>query len=72
MYPFTDLLKQLISLPGLSAYEGPARAAIETAWRPLVDELSVSRLGSLHGLRNGRAPNPARGCCWRPTWMPLA
>lgn len=58
MYPFSDLLKQLISLPGLSAYEGPARAAIETAWRPLVDELSVSRLGSLHGLRKGRGPEP--------------
>ena len=58
MYPFTDLLKQLISLPGLSAYEGPARTAIETAWRPLVDELSVSRLGSLHGLRRGRGPEP--------------
>ena len=58
MYPFTDLLKQLISLPGLSAYEGPARAAIEASWRPLVDELSVSRLGSLHGLRKGRAPEP--------------
>jgi putative aminopeptidase FrvX len=58
MYPFTDLLKQLISLPGLSAYEGPARAAIETAWGPLVDELSVSRLGSLHGLRKGRAHEP--------------
>jgi len=58
MYPFTDLLKQLISLPGLSAYEAPARNAIEAAWRPLVDELSISRLGSLHGLRKGRAADP--------------
>ena len=58
MYPFPDLLKQLISLPGLSAYEAPARNAIEAAWRPLVDELSISRLGSLHGLRKGRAADP--------------
>lgn len=58
MYPFTELLKQLMSLPGLSAYEGPARAAISEAWRPLVDDLSVSRLGSLHGLRKGRGAEP--------------
>ena len=53
-------LKQLLSLPGLSGYEGPARAAIAEAWRPLVDELTVSRLGSLHGLRRGSgdAPRP--------------
>jgi putative aminopeptidase FrvX len=51
-------LKQMISLPGLSAHEGPLREVISTAWRPLVDELSVSKLGSLHGLRRGCAPDP--------------
>lgn len=47
-------LKKLLSAPGLSGYEEPARALIEDAWRPLTDELHVSRLGSLHGLRRGR------------------
>jgi len=51
-------LKQLISLPGLSAYEDPVRDVIREAWAPLVDELSVSRVGSLHGLKRGTADEP--------------
>lgn len=51
-------IKQLITQPGLSAYETPVREVIAAAWRPLVDELSVSRTGSLHGLRRGNAPQP--------------
>ena len=31
---------------------------IEPAWRPLTDEISLSRLGSLHGLKKGSAPEP--------------
>ncbi len=58
MIELTPFLKQLISLPGLSAYEEPARQVIAEAWRPLVDEISVSRLGSLHGLKRGRGPDP--------------
>ncbi len=53
----TDLmpfLKDLISAPGLSGHEAPVRKIIEQAWAPLTDELYVSRLGSLHGLRHGR------------------
>jgi putative aminopeptidase FrvX len=44
-------LKQLITLPGLSGYESPAREVIAERWRPLVDEISVSKLGSLHALK---------------------
>jgi endoglucanase len=58
MIELTPFLKQLITLPGLSAYEEPARQVIAEAWRPMVDELSVSRLGSLHGLKRGRGPDP--------------
>ncbi len=58
MIELTPFLKQLITLPGLSAYEEPARQVIAEAWRPLVDELSVSRLGSLHGLKRGRSSDP--------------
>lgn len=57
----TDLsafLKELISLPGLSGYEAPIREAIARTWQPLVDELSTSRLGSLHGLRRGCGSEP--------------
>jgi endoglucanase len=51
-------LKEMISLPGLSGYEDPVRAVIADAWRPLVDELTVSKIGSLHGLQRGTAPEP--------------
>lgn len=51
-------LKHLISLPGLSGYEAPVREAVAEAWRPLVDELTVSPLGSLHGLKRGSGPEP--------------
>lgn len=51
-------LKKMISASGLSGYEQPIRSLIEAAWKPLTDELSVSRLGSLHGLRRGSAPQP--------------
>lgn len=57
----TDLLpflKSLISASGLSGHEAPVRRLIEEAWRPLTDELSVSRLGSLHGLVKGSLPEP--------------
>ena len=51
-------LKQLISLPGLTAHEAPVREAIAAEWKPLVDELTVSRMGSLHGLKKGTANAP--------------
>jgi endoglucanase len=54
----TTFLKSLISQPGLSGYEKPVRLLIEDAWKPLVDELSVSALGSLHGLKRGSGEAP--------------
>ncbi len=53
-----DNLKSWISLPGLSGYEKPVRDKIFEIWKPLVDEISVSRLGSLHGLRRGNGTQP--------------
>jgi endoglucanase len=51
-------LKELISIPGLSAFEEPVRRKIEEAWRGLTDEIHVSRLGSLHGLKKGTSDEP--------------
>lgn len=53
MFEILPFLKSLISIPGLSGYESSVREAIADAWRPLTDELNVSRLGSLHGLKRG-------------------
>lgn len=57
----TDLLpflKSLISTSGLSGHETPVRQQIEAAWRPLVDEMTVSRVGSLHALKCGTSVEP--------------
>ena len=61
MVELLPFLKSLISAPGLSGYEAPIRALIQSAWEPLTDELSVSRLGSLHGLKRGRGSKPRPG-----------
>ncbi|MDO9086528.1 MAG: hypothetical protein Q7U53_10010 [Anaerolineaceae bacterium] len=58
MTDLKETLKKLISLPGLSGYEAPAREVIEAAWLPMVDEVSVSLLGSLHALRRGSGSEP--------------
>jgi endoglucanase len=60
MIDLTSFLKSLLSLPGLSAYETPVHDVIAEAWRPLVDELSTSKLGSLHALKRGRGAEPRR------------
>jgi len=60
MMEMQSLLESLISAPGLSGHETPIRLLIEDAWRPLTDEISLSRLGSLHALKRGFSPPPRR------------
>ncbi|HEY3310288.1 MAG TPA: M20/M25/M40 family metallo-hydrolase [Anaerolineales bacterium] len=69
MTDITPFLKSLLSVSGLSAYEGPAARLIEEKWRPLVDELTTSRLGSLHGFKKGSAPDHDAGQGKRPSIM---
>jgi len=54
------LLKKMLSASGLSGFEDPIREIIHEAWAPLTDELSVSKIGSLHGLKKGRGKAPRR------------
>lgn len=58
MTDITPFLKSLISVSGLSGYETPVADLIAEKWRPLVDEMSVSRVGSLHGLKKGKGEEP--------------
>jgi putative aminopeptidase FrvX len=58
MTELLSYLKELISAPGISGYEAGVRPIIEKAWQPLTDQLTVSRLGSLHGLQRGDSPEP--------------
>jgi len=60
MNDFLPFLKKMISAPGLSGFEGPIREIIQEAWEPLTDELSVSKIGSLHGLKKGQGPEPRK------------
>lgn len=55
-----ELLKKLIGVPGLTGHEKPVRELLEEAWEPLIDELSVSKLGSLHGLCKGSGEEPRK------------
>jgi endoglucanase len=55
MTDIVPFLKSLISVSGVSAYETPVARLIEDRWKPLADEVSTSRLGSLHALKRGKA-----------------
>src|SRR5512143_3562726 len=54
-------LKSLISVSGLSGDEAPVASLLAGKWRSLVDEVSFSRVGSLHGLKkgSGKFPRPS-------------
>ena len=54
-------LKEIMRLPGVSGYEGPVLERIRREWEPLVDEISVSRIGNLLARKrgSGRAPRPS-------------
>ncbi|NMB53272.1 MAG: M42 family metallopeptidase [Leptolinea sp.] len=58
MYDPLPFLKKILALPGLSGYEDPVRLAIAEEWGPFVDELKISRLGSLYGIRRGNSVEP--------------
>jgi endoglucanase len=60
MFVLTDFLKSLMSVPGLSGYEGPVKTLIEDSWETLTDEITISKLGSIHGtlIGNGLEPRP--------------
>ncbi len=51
-------LESLISVPGLSGDESPVANLVAEKWRSLVDEVSLSRVGSLHGLKKGSGKSP--------------
>jgi endoglucanase len=60
MTDILPFLKSMISTSGVSGYESSVAKIIADTWRPLVDELSISRVGSLHGLKRGNSAVPAK------------
>ena len=61
MTDILPFLKSMISVSGLSGHETPIAEIIREKWDTLVDETSLSRVGSLHGLKKGtgKAPRPS-------------
>lgn len=55
-----ELLKEMLSVSGLSGFEAPIRKIIKQAWEPLTDEISVSKIGSLHGFKKGKGNEPRK------------
>jgi len=53
MSELLHFLKSMISIPGLSGHEAPVARLLAQTWSPLVDELTHSKLGSIHGLKKG-------------------
>ena len=61
MNDILPFLKELVNAPGLSGNELPVSKIIQNKWEPMLDEISISRLGSLQGLRHGsnKSPRPS-------------
>lgn len=60
MSDLETFITQMISSSGISAYEEPIREIINSKWLSLADEISISRLGSLHALCKGSGSLPRR------------
>ncbi len=58
MTEILPLLKSLLSTAGISGHESPVADLIHTCWKPIADEIHLSRLGSIHALRRGTASEP--------------
>jgi len=55
---YTKVLSELCSLPGPSGFEGPVAEAAAELLRPLMDEVSITPMGSVVGVRRcGRENN---------------
>jgi endoglucanase len=61
MTDILPFLKSIISTSGVSGHETPVAKLIAEKWRPLVDEVTTSRVGSLHGLKKGTSPGLSTG-----------
>jgi tetrahedral aminopeptidase len=60
MIDLLAFLNEILSTAGLSGFETPICEIVRDAWEPLTDELVVSKIGSLHGLKKGRGEEPRR------------
>lgn len=60
MLNLNEYLTAMLSLPGIPGNEAPVRDMLARVWSPFVDEVSSSRLGSLHAIKHGGGAEPRR------------
>jgi endoglucanase len=60
MFELKPFLKRIIDMPGLSGFEDPVRRVIADTWKAIADELTISKLGSLHALKRGTGTEPRK------------
>jgi len=53
MTDIVRFLKSMISTAGVSGHEAPIAKIISDKWKTLTDEVTTSRVGSVHGLKRG-------------------
>jgi len=58
MIDTTEFLKKCIAVSGLSGFEAPIRSLIADTWKGVSDDISVSKIGSLHALKKGTGDEP--------------
>lgn len=69
MTDILPFLKSMISVSGVSGHEAPVAKVIREKWRTLADEVTTSRVGSLHGLKRGPSSQLSVGKGERPAIM---
>ncbi len=55
-----EFLKKIISLPGISGHETAVSDVIAEEWRPYTDEVKVSPVGNLYGIKKGSETKSGR------------
>lgn len=53
-------LKETLALPGLSGFEKAVADRIVDEWKPLTDEVTFSKVGSVHAHKRGTAKKPLK------------
>ena len=53
-----ELMQTLTEAPGPSAFEGNIAATLQELWQPLVDSMTVDRIGSLVATKQGKGAPP--------------
>lgn len=60
MTPNRKFLNELLDLPGVTGYESVVGRRIAEEWKPLVDTVTFSAVGSVHGHKRGTAKKPLK------------